>query len=183
MSCTAQGTSPVLRLWFQKLWSSNPNSFKSRLSCAKLWPPLHREGGVEEETSRFLHILLCPAELRALGKGLQAGTALLQSPLPAAQFKCMISVNINNLEGLQIINTGISWQLLVMWIRELHTPSAFPQDVGVFFCSFTSLKNKVQRCQRMPEVVPLGFCPEHPTLQYCVRDGWGLLDGQCEFLQ
>lgn len=66
-------------------------------------------------------MLLCPAELQgAVGKGLQTEMALPQIPLPAMQFKCTISVNINNLEGLQFIKRGIICHLHVTW-QEFHS--------------------------------------------------------------
>lgn len=53
-----------------------------------------------EETLRFASHATVPRRAAGhVGKGLQTEMALPQSPLPAMQFKCMISVDINNLEG------------------------------------------------------------------------------------
>lgn len=94
----------MLRLWVQKVRFSNPNSLQSEGQlCRTLWPPLRREGGVKEETLRSASRAAVPSRApssQARGKGLQAEMALPQSPLPATQFECMISVDVNTLEGL-----------------------------------------------------------------------------------
>lgn len=72
-----------------------------RFSRAKLSGvhPL-REDGVKEETLRSASHAAAPSRAAGhVGKELQTEVALPESPLPAMQFKCTISVDINNLEG------------------------------------------------------------------------------------
>lgn len=98
----------MLSLWVQKVWFSNPNSSKLDLATPNSLA-FTVQGGCCERGHLEVHFPCCCAQqnFRACGKGLQTEMALPQSPLPAMQFKCMISSDINNLEGLQIINIGI----------------------------------------------------------------------------
>lgn len=57
-------------------------------------------GWCEGETLRSTSQAAVPSRAAgSVGKRLQAEVALTQSSLPAKQFKCMIAVDINNLEG------------------------------------------------------------------------------------
>lgn len=71
-----------------------------RFSCAKL-SGVHpcREDGVKETLRSASHAAAPSRAAGHVGKELQTEVALPESPLPAMQFKCTISVDINNLEG------------------------------------------------------------------------------------
>lgn len=130
----------MLRLGFQKVWTSNPTSFS------------------------------------------KSGLAILSSvPSPASAL-----LHYSN-AWFQLVL--IIWKAYRLLTQEFPDSSCgyrslcFFPACWVFSWSFISLKNKVQRCQRMPGVDPGCFGPEHSTLQYWVRAGWELQDAQCEFLQ